>query len=77
MLLREMERSNGSLLKKSDIDVLNVGKGFLEERDSVSTANRQWMRIDLGGCRSTNPHWAGPNNWMNPTGRVPLVPQPL
>ena len=56
------ERNNGSLVKKSDINVLNVGKDCLEERDSVSTANRQWMWIDLGGCRCTNAHWAGPNS---------------
>jgi hypothetical protein len=43
------ERDSGSWLKKSDIDVLNVDKGCLEERDSVSTANRQSMWIDLGG----------------------------
>ena len=46
--------------KKSDIAVLNVGKGCLEVPGSVSTANRQWMWIDLG--RRTNPHWAGANN---------------
>ena len=65
---RPTERNNGLLLKKSAIDVLNADKGYLEERDSVSIANRQSMWIDLGGCRRANPHWAGPNNRMNPTG---------
>jgi hypothetical protein len=42
-----MEQNYGSMPKKSDIAVLNVGKGCLEVPGSVSTANRQWMWIDL------------------------------
>jgi hypothetical protein len=43
------ERNNGSWLKKSDIDVLNVGKNCSEEPNGVITANFQWMWIDQGG----------------------------
>lgn len=40
------ERNNGPLLKKSGIDVLNVGRDCLEEPNSVIAANPQWMSID-------------------------------
>jgi len=45
------ERNNGSLLKKSDIDVLDVDKNCFEEPNGVVTANLQWMWIDPGGYR--------------------------
>jgi hypothetical protein len=40
------ERNNGSLPKRSDIDVLNVDKNCFEEPNGVITANLQWMWID-------------------------------
>jgi hypothetical protein len=43
------ERNNGSLLKRNDIDVLNVDRNCFEEPNSVVTARLQWMWIDSGG----------------------------
>ena len=40
------ERKNGSLLRKSGIDVPNVGRNCLEEPNGVIAANLQWMWID-------------------------------
>jgi hypothetical protein len=39
------ERNNGSWLKRSDIDALNVDRNCFEEPNSVITANLQWMWI--------------------------------
>jgi hypothetical protein len=43
------EQNNGFLLKRNDIDVLNVDRNCFEEPGSVVTAKLQWMWIDSGG----------------------------
>jgi hypothetical protein len=48
------ERNNGSSLKNSDIDVLDVGKSCFEEPHGAITASLRWMWIDPGGYWHTN-----------------------
>jgi hypothetical protein len=48
------ERNNGSSLKNSDIDALDVDKDCFEEPNGVITASLRWMWISPGGYQHTN-----------------------